>query len=146
KVRIGTTRFRHGDAVTAIAFAPDGRGIATASRDGTLSLWAADSGKEVIRFQGHAGAVLDVGFSSGGKRLIFGGSDGTVRLWRVPGLTQTDGPMVGEEERCFRVSKELVQAVAIAANGSIVAAGTSDGVVVLWDMERGGELRRLRQE
>src|SRR5579875_3524988 len=63
KVRIGTVRWRHGDTVTAAAFAPDGQTVATASRDGTLSLWETESGKERVRFRGHAGAVLAVAFA-----------------------------------------------------------------------------------
>src|SRR5579885_3253948 len=57
KIRIGTTRFCHGDTVTGAACTLEVRTIATASRDGTLILWESESGKERIRFRGHTGAV-----------------------------------------------------------------------------------------
>jgi WD40 repeat protein len=138
RARIGTTRFRHGDAVTAIAYAPDGRNVATASRDSTLRLWEVESGKELACFMGHRGAVLAAIFIRDGKTLISGGTDGTVRLWR---LTPR-----GEEVRRFQVSKEEVQTFAIAGNGSLVATGTEDGAIILYDLAKGKELHHLHQE
>jgi WD40 repeat protein len=146
KLRIGTTRFRHGDNVTAAAFSPDGRTVATASRDGTLSLWEVQSGKERVRFRGHAGAVLVVAFAPGGERLISGGADGTVRCWRVPHLPGTDEFLAGEETRCFRLCREEVQALALSTDGSTAAAGTADGVLVVWDLNRDQQRHRFTQE
>lgn len=146
KVRIGTTRFRHGDTVTAAAFARDGLTAATASRDGTLSLWDTGSGKERVRFQGHTGEVLAVAFSSSGDHLISGGTDGTVRFWRIPRSPGTDGLVTGEEERCVHPSREEVQAVALSTDGSTAAVGRADGVLVVWDLNNGKERRRFTQE
>ena len=50
--RLGTLRLRHGAAVDLLAFAPDGRLLAAASRDGALSLWDTSTGKEVRRLRG----------------------------------------------------------------------------------------------
>lgn len=146
KVRIGTTRFRHGDTVTAVAFAPDGQTAVTASRDGTLSLWDTGSGKERVRFQGHAGEVLAVGFSAGGNHLISGGADGSVRFWRIPRPPWPRALLAGEETRCVRLSREEVQAVALSADGSTAAVGRSDGVLVIWDLNNGKERQRFTQE
>jgi WD40 repeat protein len=146
KVRIGTTRFRHGDTVTAAAFCPDGRTVATASRDGTLSLWETESGKERVRFRGHAGAVLALAFPREGEQLISGGADGTVRFWRVPRPPWNENPLAGEEARCFHLSREEVQTVALSADGSTAAAGTADGVLVVWDLNSDKERHRFTQE
>lgn len=146
KIRIGTTRFRHGDAVTAAAFSPDGQTIATASRDGTLSLWEAESGRERVRFQGHAGAVLAVAFVRGGERLISGGADSTVRCWRVPRRPWANALLAGEETRCLRLCREEVQAVALSADSSTAVAGTADGVLVVWDLNSDKQRHRFTQE
>src|SRR5690242_13991092 len=65
--RLGTLRWRHGDAVLALAFSPDGQFLATGSRDGLARLWECKSGKELRRFEGHRGDVRSVAYSPDGK-------------------------------------------------------------------------------
>src|SRR5262249_6696367 len=63
RARIGTARFHHGGLVRGLAFAPDGRTLASASHDHTVSLWEVPGGRELIRFRGHADDVLAVAFA-----------------------------------------------------------------------------------
>ncbi len=43
--RLGTARLRHGNVIPAIAFAPDGKTVASGSHDQTIALWEAGTGK-----------------------------------------------------------------------------------------------------
>src|SRR5437763_29065 len=79
--RLGTARWRHGEAVNALAFSPDGRFVATACGDGVARLWERKTGREVRRFEGHRGILRCVAFSADGTRLVTGGVDETLRLW-----------------------------------------------------------------
>ncbi len=75
----------HAKGVHGLAFSSDGRRIASANYDGdTVSLWDAETGKELHRFAGHTDAVYGVAFSADGRFLVSGGKDKSVRVWRVP--------------------------------------------------------------
>src|SRR5262249_54345890 len=51
--RFGTVRLRHGDTVSSVAYAPDGKTIATGGGDEVVRLWEAATGKPIRIFQGH---------------------------------------------------------------------------------------------
>ena len=49
--RLGTLRWRHGQAVNYVAFLPDGKAVLTGSQDRILRLWDRDTGKEIRQIQ-----------------------------------------------------------------------------------------------
>jgi len=64
-----------------VAFSPDGKWLATRSFDGTVKLWDAGAGQELLTLKGHSDVVHSVAFSPDGKRLASGSADRTVKLW-----------------------------------------------------------------
>lgn len=67
--------------VKCIVCAPDGSRIATASDDGTIRLWDATHGLEMLSLTGHKRGVTCLGFSPDGKRIVSGDLDGVMRIW-----------------------------------------------------------------
>ena len=69
--------------VSAIAFSPDGKTLATGSEEGTIWMRRMDIG--AIRYfpPVHKQAVLSVTFSPDGKTLASGSRDGTIGLWDI---------------------------------------------------------------
>ena len=69
--------------VQAVAFDAGGSRLATGSQNGTVRLWDASSGAELIVLHGHDGPVSSVAFSPDGSRLTSVGYDGVVRVWAL---------------------------------------------------------------
>jgi WD40 repeat protein len=70
-------------SIRAVAFSPDGKMFATASRDATAILWEAASGQKLKTLAGHTHQLNAIFFTADSKRVVTGSSDGTVRIWDV---------------------------------------------------------------
>jgi WD40 repeat protein len=76
--------------VDSVAFAPDGKTLASGCKDRTIKLWDARTGKLLRTLTGHTGRVESLAFSPDGRLLATagGGGDTSVRLWQFLGARQ----------------------------------------------------------
>src|SRR5262249_57022936 len=63
----------HSLGVSALAFAPDGKTLASGSYDNTVRLWRIDSGLPWRALSGHSNGVSAVAFAPDGRTLASGG-------------------------------------------------------------------------
>jgi CHAT domain/WD domain, G-beta repeat len=117
-------QMRHDGKVCAVAIAPDGTWLATASGDGTARLWAADGTPRGV-LTGHHRGVLAVAIAPDGTWLATASSDGTVRLWAADGTLRAT--LTGQ-------GGGSVLAVAIAPDGTWLATAGLGGTVRLWTL------------
>jgi hypothetical protein len=119
----------------SVAFASDGKVLASASADKTVKLWDARTGAELRTLRGHTDGVTSVAFAADGQVLASASPDHTVKLWDA---------RTGAELRTLRGHTDGVTSVAFAADGQVLASASHDTTVKLWDVRTGAELRTLR--
>ena len=117
----------HTDAVTALAFAPDGKTLVSGSNDDTLRVWESLTGTLQRVLAGHGNDVKAVCFSRDGKRIASGSKDATVRLWDAK---------IGRFLPTLRGHYWGVETVVFAPDGNTVASGDETGTIQLWDWKK----------
>ena len=124
----------HGEAynaaVLSVVFSPDGKLLASASRDSTVKIWNVAT-REVVATLPHCRRVEAVTFSPDGRFVATGSK--FLKLWDVADWREVDSL---EHPR-------NVHSVAFSNDGSILAAGTDGNKVHLWDVAARSKITTL---
>ena len=123
--------------VTCIAWAPDGRVLATGSVDGQVRLWQGAQGVLLRTLSGHEGRVANLAFLHRGDYLVAGTEADAVRVWRLdtgelvfsrplaagdPTVTSWQRGQNQQTYYTWAASADALEAV----NGALHVAGRSD--------------------
>jgi WD40 repeat protein len=150
-VRSGEELFElkgHGRYVNAVTFSPDGKQLATLSRDKTVKVWNAQTGQNILTLNAPPFMWGSVVFSPDGKRLAAsciqsegsGSRSGEIKVWDA----ETGGELFS-----LKASPTQVSGLVFSPDGKRLVAGTggmsprSSGELKVWDALTGHELITL---
>jgi serine/threonine protein kinase len=124
---------QHTDGVTTVAFSPNGKVLASGSKDKTILLWDTDTWKTRPPLEGHRGDLSSVAFSPDGSQLASVSSrpdSCIIRFWDVE--TATAKRTVGGEN-------PGMWQVVWSADGKTLACGGWNRSLHIWDADKGKE-------
>nr|WP_240807245.1 protein kinase [Polyangium spumosum] len=123
---IGRVFRGHAGGINAVAFAPDGRTLATGSDDRTVRIWDVEAGTHEA-LSGHGDEVWAVAHSPDGKLLATGGKDKSVRLWDLAAGTS----------RVLSGHEQWVTSIRFSPDGQWITSQGFDDGVFLWNVASG---------
>lgn len=122
------TLLGHSNAVTSVAFSPDGKTLASGSEDKTIEVWKLDVGKRWYTLTGHSDWVTCIAFSPDGRTLASSSRDKNIHIWDLN---------KGKWWYALTGHSDRVSAVAFSPNGEVLASSSRDKTVQLWNLNKG---------
>jgi WD40 repeat protein len=117
-----------------VVFSPDNKFLVTAMHEPALHGWRLADSRH-MRMTGYPGRVRSMSWSAGGKALATSGADAVI-MWP---FGSKDGPM-GKEPAMLAPLQARVSMVACHPKQDILAAGYSDGTILMVRMNDGAEI------
>jgi WD40 repeat protein len=124
----------HEGEVHMVAFAPDGKTMASASADRTVKLWDLATCRVIRSLSGHNDRILFVTYSPDGKTLASAGWDRTVILW---------DPLTGRQGQVLGGHEDAVTAAVFSPDGTLLATASRDKTATLRELST-GKVKTLR--
>src|SRR5262249_32809162 len=122
----------HEATVFSLDWSPDGKQLASASRDHIVRIWDASTGAELHACVGHWSQVMTVAWSPDGTKLASGGHDQTVFVWDAA---------TGRKIMSLRGHSAPVNQVIWSPDGARIFSASQD--VKVWDARTGTEVLTL---
>ena len=117
----------HTDYVTSVAYTSDGKTILTASFDGKIKFWAANTGKLIKTISGHEKEIYALSINEAGTKFLTSSLDKTAKIWDLE-----TGNIIGT----LSGHTDNVMSAKFNSNGSAIVTAARNGEIFVWDSER----------
>jgi len=125
----------HEGEVYSVGFSPNGKKLASGSKDKTIKIWDVTTGKVLNTLKGHESEVWSVRFSPDGQQLASGSKDKTIKIWDVT---------TGKVLNTLNGHESEVISVGFSPDGKKLASGSNDKTIKIWDVTTGKVLNTLK--
>ena len=112
----------HVDKVRYAFFSPNGNRIISSSRDCTLRIWDAETGREQKQFDGHVWNIRPSSFSPDGKRIV--SASGDIIIWDLE---------TGEEVERIEGQECNYFSAFFSPDGKSIVSASTDNTIKIWD-------------
>ena len=121
-----STLSQHTDSVRSLAITPDSKTLISGSFDQKIVLWSLPDGNVTSTIVDRE-PIVAIALSADGTFLASTGDDGVVKIWSLASglkIAQSNG------------NQHCIGCLSISPDSGTIAAGTGDGYLILWQIER----------
>lgn len=142
----------HTYAVHAVAVDPKGRWLASAGIDRRVVIWDIKTATPIGEFDGHEMRINGLDAGPDGRFVVSASLDGTARIWDVESMLNKHAAGDGADNALIEIDTPVrvlrghvrgLEAVAFSPDGRLIATGSDDKTIRLWDITTGKVVRTL---
>ena len=133
-----TTLMTHGYVINindTVVFSPDGHRVVTTSLSGTIKVWDAETGRELLTLTGYDSHFTSASYSPDGKRILTTSDDKTTKVWDAN---------TGQELLTLTGYDSHFTSASYSPDGNQII--TNGKVKKVWDAETGKELFTIKDD
>ncbi|MBE9145562.1 WD40 repeat domain-containing protein [Planktothrix mougeotii] len=113
--------------VKAVALTPDGKFAISSTINGNIKLWdTQEENLEIVEFSSHSKQISALAVDNHNFILASGDVDGYIIFWNLRTLSK-------KEIMTRRIPQQAINALAFSPDGKMLASGTDQGKIKLWD-------------
>ena len=113
----------HIDGHHGVAWSPRGDRLAAGNGQGEITVWDAETGRELVHTSGHTANIRSIAWSADGRRLATGSEDRTIKIWDAAS---------GSELLTLRGQNDAVYSLAWSPDGRRLASAGNEAVKI-WE-------------